>query len=727
MKVSRHHDSVRTESRQRGARRYPWNIRSPTSFEQMRNLWLLIGSSAFLLLTSGVSAQAPAVPLPPVEVTVTRDAARSLLDLPFAVTRTQPDSARPGQRQSSLEETLALLPGVIVANRTNPTQDPRISIRGFGARSAFGVRGVRVLRDGIPLTLPDGQTPVDYLDLEAVESVEVIRGSASALYGNAAGGVIDLRTGDAPADLIALQLRGWSGGSGYRRLVAAAGGRSGIARYQGHIARTRSDGFREHSRQEITSGSVRLTAKISGTELALNGIGFHMPVAENPGALTAEQLESDYRMADELNVRKGARKEVHQGQLGLSASRGSRQRDLFASVYAGQRTLDNPLTFAIVDIDRATAGATLRASTAFSVASIPGRFSAGLDVQTQRDDRRNFANCFDNEQTVPTASCPVVGDERGTLRLNQRERISGFGPFARAEAELGRYRVSLGARADNVRFRVQDDLVGANNPNDSGERTLRAVSPMAGIVARIGNVHAAYANVSTAFETPTTTELANQADGTAGINADLDPQFARTYELGVKGIALSRIRYELSGYASRVRDELLPFEVPDGAGRRYFRNAGRTGRRGVEGAAGTVFRNVELGATYAYSHFQFIDYLVDNFRYDGNRLPGVPQQQFQAYATFRRNSAFISADGIIAGSMFANDANSARAAGYEILNLRAGGNIGGKGWVSPTIGVQNVFSRRYVPSVNINATANRFYEPAAGRVVYVGLTAGAGR
>ncbi|MDQ3519961.1 MAG: Plug domain-containing protein, partial [Gemmatimonadota bacterium] len=146
----------------------------------MRTLWLSIGSSSFLYLTSGVSAQTPAVPLAPVEVTVTRDAARSPLELPFAITRIQPDSARPGQRQSSLEETLALLPGVIVANRTNPTQDPRISIRGFGARSAFGVRGVRILRDGIPLTLPDGQTPVDYLDLEAVGSVEVIRGSASA-------------------------------------------------------------------------------------------------------------------------------------------------------------------------------------------------------------------------------------------------------------------------------------------------------------------------------------------------------------------------------------------------------------------------------------------------------------------------------------------------------------------------------------------------------------------
>ncbi|MGI9077218.1 MAG: TonB-dependent receptor family protein [Gemmatimonadaceae bacterium] len=694
----------------------------------IRKFWL--AALVFALPASAQPSATPAVPLPTVEVTVTRDAARSPMDLPFAVTRSNPDSARPGQRQSSLEEALALLPGVIIANRTNPTQDPRIAIRGFGARSAFGVRGVRVLRDGIPLTLPDGQTPVDYLDLESVGSIEVIRGSASALYGNAAGGVIDLRSDDAPADPVAVQLRGWSGSSGYRRWVGAAGGRSGVARYQGHFARTTTSGYRQHSHQEITSGSGRLTASLARTELALSGIGFHMPVAENPGALTAAQLESDDRMADPLNVRKGARKAVRQGQFGLSASRGSAERDILASVYAGRRSLDNPLSFAIVDIARATAGATLRASTTVRPGGLPARLSVGLDVQRQRDDRRNFANCVDEPPlAAPTLPCPEVGKERGVLRLDQRELISSIGPFARAEAELGgRYRVMLGARADNVKFRVNDRLIAGSNPDDSGERTLRAVSPMAGIVARISTVHAAYANVSTAFETPTATELANHADGTAGINPSLDPQYATTYELGVKGIALARVRYELTGYASRVRDELLPFEVLNGAGRRYFRNAGRTRRRGLEAAASTLLFGTELGVAYTYSHFRFAEYTVDSVTYDGNRLPGAPRQQFQAYATWNRLGWFVSADGVIASSMFVDDANSTRSAGYEVLNLRVGGRaVFGLAWLSPVIGMQNVFDRHYVPSVNINAAGGKFFEPAAGRVVYAGLTLGTGR
>src|SRR6266567_3697597 len=189
--------------------------------------------------------------LEPVVVEVGRGAHRSLLRLPFAVTAQTPDSMRPGQRHLSLDETLWLIPGLSVSNRNNPSQDPRISIRGFGARSAFGVRGIRVLRDGIPLTLPDGQTPVDYLDLESVGRIEVMRGSASSLYGNAGGGVVDLRTSDpfpGPVSAAAKLSRGAFGSS---RLVAKASGTARDLGYQANVARTESDGYRDYSRQRM--------------------------------------------------------------------------------------------------------------------------------------------------------------------------------------------------------------------------------------------------------------------------------------------------------------------------------------------------------------------------------------------------------------------------------------------------------------------------------------------
>src|SRR6185369_412764 len=177
-----------------------------------------------------------------------------------------------------------------------------------------------------------------------------------------------------------------------------------------------------------------------------------------------------------------------------------------------------------------------------------------------------------------------VGEERGTRTLDQRERVSGFGPYVRDEMAFAadRYRLTLGVRADYVRFRVDDHLITATNPDDSGERKLHAISPLVGFVARLGALHSVYANLSTAFETPTATELANKPDGSAGINPSLDPQYARTFEAGVKGIVLGHVRYDAARFATHVRDELIPFEVPGGAGRRYFRNAGSTRRRGGE-------------------------------------------------------------------------------------------------------------------------------------------------
>ena len=223
-------------------------------------------------------------------ITVTREAGRSPLDLPYAVSIARPDSARPGQRHVLLDETLFLLPGVTVANRNNPTQDPRISIRGFGSRSAFGVRGVRVLRDGMPLTLPDGQTPVDYLDLESVGSVEVIRGSAAALYGNASGGVIDIHSAPPPSDPFAVSARGWGGSGDFRRWTATFGGTNGRFNYQGDVNHTAQDGERAYSHQRITNGYGRAEFTTGKTDVSLQFLGHDMPVAENPGSLTLAQF-----------------------------------------------------------------------------------------------------------------------------------------------------------------------------------------------------------------------------------------------------------------------------------------------------------------------------------------------------------------------------------------------------------------------------------------------------
>ena len=680
----------------------------------------------FVSLPCSTHAQdTTATRMAPVVVEVARGAHRSPLDLPFAVTVQTPDSSRPGQRHLALDETLWLIPGLTVSNRNNPSQDPRISIRGFGARSAFGVRGIRVLRDGIPLTLPDGQTPVDYLDLESVGRVEVMRGSASSLYGNAGGGVVDLRTSDPLRVPVSGAVRMWNGSFSSRKIVAKAGGAGARLRYQGNFARTEGDGYRNYSRQRMTNGFARVSLDAAGGSYALQWLGMNTPLAENPGALTRPQLEIDPRLADPLSIRKSARKAVRQSQVGVTARRVGARGEIEASAYAATRSLDNPLTFAIVDVGRATSGGSVRATVPFSLLGTNHRLTAGSELQLQNDLRRNFTNCNDVPRpTAPTAACPVVGAERGTLTLDQREIVSSLGSYLRDELQLGeRYILTASARADVVRFRVKDRLINATNPDDSGRRVLDAVSPMVGILARLSTSHSAYANVSSAFETPTATELGNQPSGAAGINRDLKPQRSTTYEVGVKGLAASGLQYNASLFAASVHDELIPFDIPSGGGRRFFRNAGRTSRRGAELGLGAAVRALDLGAAYSYANYRFTDFTVNGVDFAGNRIPGIPRQTLQATAALRGTFATFVTEATFADKMAVNDANSESSPGYALCNARivTSGTLGRSG-AELTLGAQNLFSTRYVSSVSVNAAAGKFYEPGSQRSVYIGVT-----
>jgi iron complex outermembrane receptor protein len=671
-------------------------------------------------------APPPPRKLPPV-VTVTRDVGRSPLDLPYAITSLRPDSLAPGQTHTLVDQTLALLPGVTVANRTNPSQDTRVSVRGFGARSQFGARSIRVMRDGMPLTLPDGQTPIDYLDLESVGRVEVLRGTASALYGNASGGVIDLRSAPPPDAPFAMQARSWRGDAGLARYVGLFGGNVGPSAYQGNIGRTQSTGYRAFAHQRLTNAFVHATTDLGKTELGLVGMGLDMPLAENPGALTRAQVDSAPQQADPLSVQKRARKVVHQVQLGFSARRPlGGDGELMVQAYGGTRSLYNPLTFAVVDVDRRQSGAGARLTVPFTTADVVNRVSLGADAQWLDDLRKNWANC--NGLTRPNASCPSLSSEEGAPTLDQRELVSSLGPYLRDELEIGRLRATAGVRSDQVRFEVRDHLHVAGQDN-SGVRTLHAASPMLGVAARLATFDAVYLNVGSAFETPTTTELGNQADGSSGLNRDLKPQYSTTYETGAKGLMLSRVQYDAALFDTEVRDELIPFEVPGGNGRTYYRNAGRTRRQGVELALGTDLGSVSLEGSYALSHFRFRDFASGTAQYAGNAIPGIPEHQAQGAATWHTGSAFVVAEGIAKSHVFVNDANAASAPSFAVMNARVGATAAfGKPWLTPVVGVQNLFDRRYIGSVAVNAAGTtiattKFYEPAPGRTWFIGLSA----
>lgn len=692
-------------------------------------IWTVVRPGALVAFavssTAAIAQDTAATQLPAVVVEVGRGTHGSTLDLPFAVTVQTPDSTRPGQRHLSLDETLWLIPGLSVSNRNNPSQDPRISIRGFGARSAFGVRGIRVLRDGLPLTLPDGQTPVDYLDLESVGRVEVMRGSASSLYGNAGGGVVDIRTSDPLPVPVSGELRLSSGAFGSRKITAKSGGTIGGFAYQGNVARTESDGYRDYSHQKMTNGFSRLSFDKGANSYALEWLGVNTPLAENPGALTRSQFETDPTAADPLSVRKAARKAVTQSQLGLTALHSGTHLEVEGSAYAGTRSLRNPLTFGIVDVGRTTSGGNLRMTVPVSLLGMDHRLTAGTEAQFQNDLRLNYTNCNNiPAPTVPTSTCPDPSVERGSVTLNQRELVSSFGSYLRDELELGeRYALTGSARADAVRFQVKDRLIDATNPDDSGRRLLHAVSPMIGVLARLSPAQSAYANISTAFETPTATELGNQPSGAAGINRELKPQRSTTYEVGLKGVTTRALQYNGSLFATTVHDELIPYDMPGGGGRRYYRNAGKTSRRGVElGSEGRIGR-VDLGAAWTYANYRFVDFTVDTAHYAGNHIPGIPSSTCEGTATVHGWFGALVTEATLANRMFVNDANSESSPGYAIFNARVVTHVGmGRSRAELTIGAQNLFNTKYVSSVSVNAAAGKFYEPGSQRSLFVGVS-----
>jgi iron complex outermembrane receptor protein len=669
--------------------------------------------SAVLALLSA-SAQRPDT-LPPVTVTVTRtDLPLARLPFAVAVVNKRDLAARPTW---GLDEALAGVPGVYAANRYNFSLDQRLSIRGFGARSAFAVRGIKVLLDGIPQTLPDGQGQLTHVELGAADRIEVLRGSASALYGNASGGVISIWTDDRPVvrSTGAVRVvagtfdrgldRTWTKWQGTGRFRVGRGGATL------NLSRLSYEGERDHSAADFRALSGRLVLPVGAvwSLTALADIG-DQPRADNPGALNLTELGRNRDTVPPANLATHAGKDVLQGQGGVTL-RGTLASGDEATVtlFGLARDLENPQTFAYIRLKRTAYGS----RAVFTRRG--GRVTAGLDVQRQRDDRTNFGNSGGSPDTVRS--------------LDQLEHVTEIGPFVQAMVDVApRSTVTAGVRYDRVSFGVSDRLVGDSTidvkyRNDSGDRVMAAFSGSLGATLRANETVTMYASAGSSFETPTTTELANRPDTAGGFNRDLSPQRAWTYEVGARGAG-----WEVALYQADVRGALVSFEIPASPGRRFFRNAGSARYRGVELSAGTsIVRGLDGRVTWTYSDFRYRRYAFTaggtTHVLDGRRLPGIPQQALRL-ALRARPAALRGVWGEIETqytSRYAvDDTLSRQTSPWWVTNLRVG-REGGR--VAPFVAFQNVFNRKYVASVVVNAAAGRYYEPAPGRNMYVGLTA----
>lgn len=649
------------------------------------------------------------VALAPVRVTAfgaSLDAAR----VPYSVSVTRPSAAARAVPPLSLEEPLRGIAGLQLDNRNNIALGERLSIRGFGARTQFGVRGVRVDVDDVPATMPDGQTTLTHVDPGAIGLVEVLRGPASALYGNAAGGVVRLRSAsplDAPFAMRA-EL-----GASERGTMTSRGSASSVIRgwsVDGHVSNLRYDGFRANSDATDLRGGGRLVHTWTRDTVALTVAGVDYD-AKNPGGLTDSARTADPRSASATNLRyKTGERGTHQ-QAGLSWRRGGSRSSLVATAYVLGRHIDNPIPQRIIDLGRRSSGARVAYDHALTPAGRDGSLSLGAEYAGQRDDRRSYVS---------------LDGVRGTLALDQRERVGNDGVFARVVMPVVADLHFLGAvRADRVRFRVADRLVSATNPDDGGTRTMRAVSPSAGLSYALGDAANVYANVGTAFETPTTSELANQPDGAGGLNRTLQPQRVTSYEVGSRMPLASLGRLSLSAYEAEIRDALVPFELASSPGRQFFRNASRSRHRGIEADAALVLgARVSSRLAVSVVDARFVRDDFNAVSRAGKRIPGVAPSRLDM--EWRADVGMQTSLEVALRAQSrtpANDLGTAWSPGYALVDVRAAGGrhaFGAVG-VSPSVSVSNVLDIRYDASLIANAARDRYFEPGPGRYVSVSV------
>jgi iron complex outermembrane receptor protein len=671
--------------------------------------WWLIGlglGMSLAILPIASAQEKPHTVLPPIVVTAPR-VATPITEVPAAISVVGTEDIQLGQPTLGLDESLSRVPGVFSQNRFNFAQDLRLSIRGFGARAAFGIRGIKVLVDGIPATLPDGQSQVDGLDLGSAERIEVMRGPASALYGNAAGGVISITTEEGP-EAPFVEGRLMLGEYDLWKMQLKSGGQVGPMNYLINASRLEYGGYREQSDTEnvLFNGKFRFDIDKASTLTALINV-VDSPRADDPGALSREQIKMDRRAAAIGNLMNNTGEEVSEQRFGLIYRRDfGALHDLQVNGYFAARQFRGAIPPTVIEFDRSFVGGGVQYSYRGDLFGRTSRLTLGIDVQYQVDRRQNFGN--------------NGGEPNEVLELNQDEKVTSVGPYIQEEIDLfDKLTLVLGGRYDNVRFKVDDVLL--SDGDQTGSRTFDQLTGRFGLLYRLMPAMHAYINIAQSFETPSTTELVNRPDDLGGLDPNIEPQKAVNYEIGVKGQAWQRLRYELALFYIDLKDELISFVEND---RTFYRNVGESRRYGVElGLALQVFQGLRASFAYTYLNAEFDQFPKNGVDLDGNEVPGLPPHQVYGELFYRHPSGLYGGlDVLYVSDFFVDDENNEKNDAYTVANLRLGYEYLWEKWLfAPFFGVQNLFDEKYNSNVRINAFGSRFFEPAPEVNVYGGL------
>lgn len=613
----------------------------------------------------------------------------------------------------NMSELLSAVPGVQVRERQNYAQDLQISVRGFGTRSTFGVRGVRILIDGIPATMPDGQGQASSASLASASRIEILRGPMAQLYGNSAGGVLQVFTKDPPMKPEGSFSLGI--GSDNQRLIgASAGGGNDTLGAVIDVTQYATDGYRDHSETRRTTINAKVVARPSSdTKITAVLNSFDQPLSQDPLGLNRADFQSNPRQVVPRAIDFDTRKTITQQQAGVVLEQRLSDKDMLnARVYGGTRqvfqTLSIPPTTpgsgGVIDLDRGYGGVGVNWTHNTTANGLPLNWTLGVEADSLSERRRGFVN---------------NGGTPGALRRDENDHARNMDVFGQIDWSFApQWRLITGVRASRVKLSVDDQFL--SNGNDSGNVEYKQTSPVVGLLWSVNDALNLYANIGKGFETPTLAEAAySTTSGGSGPNLGLQASTSVQAELGAK-IKTGRHAMDFAIFNAHSKNEIVPLITENG--RSIFRNVDGVQRRGAEASWHAAW-NSTLSSRVAYT------WLDARFKESfgavaaGNRLPGAPEHSLFTELQLRWPNAVTTALEMRADSKaYVNDINSDAAGGYAVFNLRAGYEFNAGAAKMMLFGrVDNVFDRAYAGSVVVNDGNQRFFEPAAGRRLYVGM------
>ncbi|MDF7652329.1 TonB-dependent receptor PqqU [Klebsiella variicola] len=655
----------------------------------------------------------------------------SELDTPAAVSVVNGDEMRQAAPRVNLSESLGAVPGLQVQNRQNYAQDLQLSIRGFGSRSTYGVRGLRIYVDGIPATMPDGQGQTSNIDIGSVDTIEVLRGPFSALYGNSSGGVINVtsQTGTQPPTVEASSYYGSFGTWHYGMKATGAvgdGSHAGDVDYTVSTNRFTTHGYRDHSGARKNLANARLGVRINDVSkltLLLNSVDIK---ANDAGGLTADEWRDNPRQSprgDQYNTRKNTR----QTQAGLRYERQlSAQDDLSVMMYAGERETTQfqsiPRTpqlkpshaGGVIDLTRHYQGIDTRLTHRGELL-VPVTLTAGLDYENMSERRKGYENF------VMVNGAPQYG-EQGALHRNERNLMWNIDPYLQTQWQLtDKLSLDAGVRYSSVWFDSNDYYITPGNGDDSGDASYHKWLPAGSLKYALTDAWNVYLSAGRGFETPTINELSYRSDNQSGLNFGLKPSTNDTVEIGSK-TRLGNGLLTAALFQTNTDNEIVVDS--SSGGRTSYKNAGKTRRQGMELGLDQQFgESWRLKAAWTWLDATYRTNVCDDASCNGNRIPGIARNM--GYASF----GYQPEQGWYAGSdirymsdIMANDENTAKAPSWTVVGLTTGYKWSYGRMDMDLFGrVDNLFDREYVGSVIVNESNGRYYEPAPGRNYGIGL------